>query len=394
MSSSKCQSRLIYKNIIHSLYNLFGVNLSIVSHCSHCFRLSVPVFRKEVHEMDGISTKAPLDQNSTYGDNLTASAYPYNVSDQPDIPPKITLSPTFLAVVFTVRIIWAFLAIAGNGLTILAVARFSSLQTSTNYLVASLAVGDLLPGLQAPVVILHQMLSDHPYFVPICLVEKTFSIISIRANYINILWISIDRLLYIAYPLKYPLWQTNQKTFTLIAVTWGYLIIENCLFIYFGHALKPGGICKVSIIVNDNIYDYYCIPQFILSLLITIVCYAIIARIAHKHSIAIAAQHQPFDTLEASIHRSQKKIAKMMFTVLASYLISYVPQIYCAQLLQNKVTELRVIMDRIASLIYFTNSFANPVIYAWKSQEFKEAFKKILHRKNSVIPYNAGAVVP
>ena len=344
--------------------------------------------------MEGISTEAPLDQNSTYGDNLTASAYPYNVSDHPDISPKITLSPTFLGFVMTTRVIYALLAIAGNGLTIVAVTRFSSLQTSTNYLVASLAVGDLLPSLQTPVVIVHEMLSDHPYFVPICLAEKTFSIISIRANYINILWISIDRLLYIAYPLKYPLWQTDRKTFTLIAVTWGYLIIENPLFISFGHALIPGGICKVSVIVNDNIYDYYFVPQMMLCLSITIVCYVIIARIAHKQSIAIAAQHQPFDTLEASIHRSQKKIAKMMFTVLASYILSYIPQLYFAQLLQNKRTEFRYIMERIASLIYFTNSFVNPIIYAWKSQEFKEAFKKILHINNSVIPYNVGAVVP
>ena len=248
-------------------------------------------------------------------------------------------------------------------------------------------MADLLPGLQTPAVILHHILIDHPSFVPICLVEKTFSLISIRANCINILWISIDRLLYIAYPLKYPLWQSTTKTFTLIAVTWGYLIIETPLFIYFGHALKPGGICKVSVILNDFLYDYYFTPPITVCLSITIVCYIIIARIAHKQSIAIAAQHHPFETLEASIHRSQKKIAKMMFTVLASYLLSYLPQFLFAQLLQNKRTEPRVIMERIASLIFYTNSFANPIIYAWKSQEFKRAFKKILHMKNTVHPF-------
>ena len=94
--------------------------------------------------MDGISTETPSYHNSTYGDNLTASSFLRNASDAPYIPPKITLSPTFLGIVFTVRVIWAFLSIAGNSLTILAITRCSSLHSSTNYLVASLAVADLL----------------------------------------------------------------------------------------------------------------------------------------------------------------------------------------------------------------------------------------------------------
>ena len=340
--------------------------------------------RENIHKMD-VNSSAVLRDNFETSENYS-TPLPLQMNDThlPSNITQVTLPAAFLITAYTVRVIWSILAIAGNSLTIIAVTKFSSLHSSTNYLLVSLAVGDLITGLQTPVMITHNVLSDHPSFVPMCLIEKTFSAISIRANYFNILWISIDRFLYIAYPLRYPLWQTNTKTFILIALTWGYLTIDTPLVMYFGNILKPGGLCKVAVIINGAIYNYYWNLQMVVCLVVTIICYILIAKIAHKHSIAIGAQHQPFETLEASIHHRQKKIAKMMFTVLATYLLSYIPQILVAAILQNNRTFTTVIIERVTTLIYYTNSFLNPIIYAWKSKEFKTAFKKLLHLKNDV----------
>ena len=338
--------------------------------------------------MDGNLSEALPDNIGTYenGENYsTASLFQLNSTQLPFYSTRVTLPAPFLITAFIVRVIWSILAIAGNSLTIIAVTKFSSLESTTNYLVASLAVGDFITGLQTPAIIVHNVFSDHRSFVPTCLVEKTISMIAIRANSFNILWISIDRVLYITYPLRYPLWQTNTKTFMLIAFTWIFIITDSILVIYFGNILKPGGICKMAVIISSLIYNYYLNLQVCTCLFITIICYILIAKIAHKHSIAIAAQQQPFETLEASIHHRQKKIAKMMFTVLASYLVSYIPQILFGIILLNNRSLFAVTMERVTTLIFYTNSFINPMIYAWKSKEFKTAFKKLLHLKNEEI---------
>ena len=337
--------------------------------------------------MDGNVTLALRGNVSileNYEKYSTAQPSSLNDSHAPFDNSLVTLPTAYLAVVLSLRVIWSILVITGNSLTIYAVTRFSSLQTSTNYLVASLAVGDFITGLLTPAVILHHVFIDHPIFVPICLVEKTFSLIAIRANYINILWIAIDRFLYIAYPLQYPIWQTKTKTITLIVLTWGYVMIESPLLLHFGNVLKPRGICQLIVAIKYLILIYYILPQMLICLALTIICYTLIAKIAHKQSIAIAALHSPFETLEASINYRQKKIAKMMFAVLASFLLSYTPQILLIDLvvvLQNKRSVSILFLERVTTLIYYTNGFINPMIYAWKSKEHKEAFKKILHLK-------------
>ena len=301
---------------------------------------------------------------------------------------ETTLPVAFLSTIFTFRVIWSVLGIIGNGLTIVAVAKFHSLESSTNYLVASLAVADLIQALLTPGVILHHVLVNQPSFVPICLVEKTFSAVGIRGNFINTLWIAIDRFLYIAYPLRYPLWLTKTKTFTLIGLTWCYLLIETPLLAYYQNVIEAGSICKISLIVTRVVYNRYIVPQCFVCIFVTLSCYIAIGTIAHKQSVAIAASRQPFETLESSVLKRQKKIAKMMFTVLTSYLISYIPAYAMSIIIQKSTTPFSLGMEKVTSLIYYTNTFINPMIYAWKSKDFKKVFKKMLDIKNDVSPLN------
>ena len=324
--------------------------------------------------------------SSNYGNYSTATPSSHNIMASLADPTQATLSTSVNVMYLTLRVIWSILAIAGNGLTITCITKFTSLQSSTNYLVASLAVGDFIQGLLTPGVILHHVLQNHPSFVPICIIEKTFSAIAVRANFINILWISLDRLFYIAYPLRYPLWQSEKKAGILIGLTWGYLILDTPLIMYFAKVLKPGGVCKISLVINHVLYNGYFASQLFICLIVTLACYIAIARIAYKQGRAIDALNQPFETIESSIYYKQKKIAKMMFTVLASYMLSYIPEYIINVIIQNKRTQITLTMEKVTTLIYYTNSFINPMIYAWKSKEFKAAFKKILGMNNEVNP--------
>ena len=340
--------------------------------------------------MDSIPTDLFWKNQSSHENESEVSGILQNSTSHPDTSnatlPIVTLPIGFLSVIFSVRVIWSILAIGGNGLTIFAIVKFSFLQSSTNYLLASLAVADLISGLLTPGVILHHMLVNRPSFVPVCLVEKTFSAISIRGNILCTFWITIDRFFYIAYPLRYPLWMTDIKAFILIGFTWGYILVETSLMMYFTGNVEIGGICKVATIFPYRIYHGYFFPQMLICFLVMILCYIGIGMITYKHNRAIAALHQPFETLENSIFQKQKKIAKMFCIVLVTYFLSYVPQYGLSVLIQKKATVLSLGMEKITTVIFYANSFLNPFIYAWKSKDFKKAFKKIFGINNAIAP--------
>ena len=336
--------------------------------------------------MEEVTTGVQTVNSTNYGNYSTATPSPHNFTSALAEPTQ-DLLPTYVhGVYLALRVIWSILAMAGNGLTITCIAKFTSLQSCTNYLVASLAMADFIQGMLTSGVILHYVFRNQPSFVPICMIEKTFSAMAVRANFMNILWISLDRFFYIAYPLRYPLWQSEKKTGILIGLTWAYLIIDTPLIMYFTKVLKPGGVCKIALAIKHAVYNGYFAGQMIICLTVTIACYVAIARIAYKQGRAIDALNQPFQTIEASIYSKQKKIAKMMFTVLASYILAYIPEYITQVVIQNKRTEITLTIEKFTVLIYYTNSFINPVIYAWKSKEFKAAFKKILGMKNEVNP--------
>ena len=268
----------------------------------------------------------------------------------------------------------------------MAVLTFNSLQSSTNYLVASLAVADFLQGLLTPFIILQHVYADQPSFVPLCLVEKTFGMIAMRANFINILWIAVDRFCYIAFPLRYPLWITDMKTFILIGFTWCYLVIETSLIVYFSNVLKLGGLCKVILVVSKPIYNLYLAPQAFTFFGISLACYVAIGRIAYKHGKQIAAMQQPFATLEVSIFQRQKKKAKVMFTVLLLFILTNIPPFALQVVIREKLSYVSVILEQVTTLMFYANAFINPIIYAWKSKDFKVVFKKIFKITSEINP--------
>ena len=342
-------------------------------------------FHSISEKMDGLSAEGLLNESNQANTSLALAALANSTPFQLG-PQKKVLPIGFLSIYFIVRVIWSILSIGGNGLTIYSVAKFKSLRSSTNYLVASLAMADFIQGLQTPAVILHNMFVNHQIFIPICLIEKTFTTISIRGNCLNTLWIAIDRFFYIVYPFRYPLWMTKSKVFMIIVLTWLYLLIETPLLVYFENVLKLGSICSVSQVFSRRVYNGYFVPKLFVCILGTIFCYIAIGIVAYKQSVAIAAQQQPFETLESSTFQRQKKIAKMMFMVLGTYLLSYLPSVAMATINQRGASLVSLAMGRITTIFLLCNTFLNPFIYAWKSKEFNKAFKKVLGVKNTVAP--------
>lgn len=331
--------------------------------------------------------------------NLTASTEPpdvWNITRDPtrDQVPYGDPRPSreFMFIIYFLRSVTSLLSLVGNSLTIAAILRFKRLHSCTNILIASLATADFLGALHTPLFILHDVYwKVAAIYVPTCLTEKWLSMISTRENIQGILLIAIDRYLFIVHPLRYHLLVTKNRVFTVIAMSWILGSLEISLLMGLTQELRIGMTCKYFVFLADWV-SYYLIGVLFVNIFITAGLYLGIARVAVHQSRAIEAQAQGHDPRSILKTKNGRRVYKMMLTVLGVYLACYVPSAITSNLIQQRITVDGLMVDHIATLIFWVNIWANPVIYAWKSNEFKTAFLRLLGKKSSNDTSNTDAI--
>ena len=205
------------------------------------------------------------------------------------------------------------------------------------------------------------------------------SIVSTSGNLLSILYISVDRYIYIAYPLRYDTLITQTKTFIVLAITWAYFIFAIPLIMAFTHHLEVGITCKYVLFLHPIVYYCFFTPELLILIVLTIGFYIAIARIAHKQSNAIAASTVPVTSVGTLASQKSKKIAKMLGAILGVYLLTIMPQYIMTLLIGSKKSEFFLKMEKVTVLIYWANTWVNPIIYVLKVKEFQSPLKKLLN---------------
>ncbi|XP_074535606.1 trace amine-associated receptor 4-like [Halichoeres trimaculatus] len=137
-------------------------------------------------------------------------------------------------VLYIFFVLLIILTVCGNLLVTVSVAYFKQLHTPTNYLIASLAVSDLLVGVIIMFPGMIQFLESCWYFGDfLCKVSLSFNVTLITASIINLCFISIDRYYAVCQPLLYRSRITDNTVFVMIAVTWGASVFIGFGIVFF-----------------------------------------------------------------------------------------------------------------------------------------------------------------
>ena len=117
---------------------------------------------------------------------------------------------------------FALVTIFGNCLVILAVLRERHLRGSTNYLIVSLAVADLVIGaVVMPFAISLEVLQQRWLFGrDWCDVWHSFDVLASTASILNLSIIALDRYLAITNAIRYPQRMTTHRIMLLISLVW------------------------------------------------------------------------------------------------------------------------------------------------------------------------------
>lgn len=213
--------------------------------------------------------------------------------------------------ILTGMFIILLLSVVGNILTLTATYKFSNLRTRTNFLIANLAVSDLLVSLlAAPLRIVQSSGSLWSNKLDNCKIVIVLTLFFCNASVLNLTLISIDRALSIASPLTYNRSTGSMRFAFKIFTSWLMAIFISILpFAGFGWQTSDEGsamkgtvdMCRYLSILDKNYVIFVFTAAVFVPFFIMIGCYVYILRTALAHLRRIHA-------IEKSVRRNVSSV--------------------------------------------------------------------------------------
>ena len=161
-----------------------------------------------------------LDANSTSVTNWSVEAFSTGVAASPPLLRHSHLVYTLLTCVVLAAIILA--AIVGNAFVVAAIALERNLQSVANYLIASLAVTDLLVAvLVMPLAAVNEISSRWFFGAAACDVFVSFDVLCCTASILHLVAISLDRYWAVT-RVDYIHNRPVRRIFAMIALSWAF----------------------------------------------------------------------------------------------------------------------------------------------------------------------------
>ncbi|XP_041053080.1 adenosine receptor A2b [Carcharodon carcharias] len=308
------------------------------------------------------------------------------------------ISPVYI----TLELLIAVLAILGNVLVCWAVSTNKNLKTATNYFLVSLAVADIAVGAFAiPFAIIISIGMDTDFHG--CLFLVCFVLVLTQSSIFSLLAVAIDRYLSVSTHLRYKGLITGRRARLIIAVFWILSFVIG-LTPFFGwnqrnevpincrnstQLANNSGLWNCSVkclflnVVNMKYMVYFNFLGCVLTpLLIMLGIYVKIFTVARKQLQKIELNSVNSDTSRTYL-QNQVRVAKSLSIIVGFFAFCWLP-LHILNCINHfhpqyfKTMNLRIM--NAAIVLSHANSVGNPIIYAYKIQEFRNTFHKIIFK--------------
>ncbi|XP_012933602.1 somatostatin receptor type 2 isoform X1 [Heterocephalus glaber] len=308
--------------------------------------------------------------------DLNGSVVALNNSNQTEPYYDMTSNAVLTFIYFVVCII----GLCGNTLVIYVIFRYAKMKTITNIYILNLAIADELFMLGLPFLAMQVALVHWPFGKAICRVVMTVDGINQFTSIFCLTVMSIDRYLAVVHPIKSAKWRRPRTAKMINVAVWGVsLLVILPIMIYAGLRSNQWG--RSSCTINwpgesGAWYTGFIIYAFILGFLVplTIICLCYLFIIIKVKSSGIRVG-------SSKRKKSEKKVTRMVSIVVAVFIFCWLPfyifNVSSVSVVINPTPALKGMFDFVVVLTY-ANSCANPILYAFLSDNFKKSFQNVL----------------
>ncbi len=207
----------------------------------------------------------------------------------------------------------------------------------------------------------------------IAVVKEFIYYFTISSNIFNLTLISVDRYIFIHYPLRYLDIMTKKRSVYCICFIWLYVGILDTIFV----AISWSGFLRLRTsslyIASPTFYYSIIVSHFMILSSIILVLNVKIAITACKQSKRIHADGSVQQQNQAMVS-NQMKITKMLATVVGLFYVTFVPSV-----VWGFSYNLNVYIGTAFILLLLMNHWINPVIYLSKNKELRRAYVQVLN---------------
>ncbi|XP_068692604.1 melanocortin receptor 5-like [Montipora foliosa] len=263
---------------------------------------------------------------------------------------------------------------AGNSLVMLAVLKSESLRSVPDFFISSLAFSDFtVCVVYLPLTIFYYNNLASPATdrdSPLAIVWNFLGFCSVVASVNNMFAVTVDRVIAIRLPMKYPSIMTIKPALSAISFVW-------LIAVTYGALYAPPNIVPHVIVSSHNLTLMLCTMSMYAYL------YFIARRQENKVQIPSSFSQSQRQAVTAR-QISEKKAAKTIFTIVGIYALCWLPLILLPIFVNpSKKPILFKKCFAWVQVILVCNSALNPYVYCVRCHKYRREFAKLLHIKVS-----------
>ncbi|CAH1794995.1 unnamed protein product [Owenia fusiformis] len=341
----------------------------------------------------GFVTTQTTTTNCTTGEIIVSDWDPDIVKDYDGDPPayKETWDVALKVTFYTIAMV---LAIPGNIVVIIIIAKSKRMRTMTNLFLVNLSISDLMVALVCMWAHMGVGIApEWPFGSFVCKFNYFWQVIAVTSSVLTLTLISGDRFFAIVFPLKARM--TEKRAVFLIITTWiisiavatPHLFSRRMFQLNWKNRVetwctedwpkvalgKIDGTCKWDQPQRRIYYTCFVVLMYFIPVIVMIVAYTIIVYALNKkkpgeQTRRLITQHET----------ARKKVVRLLLSVLLAFIICWTPQqVFLLYDVYRPATKLPQWVFRVKywalALAYF-NSSLNPIIYAGLNSNFRKGF--------------------
>lgn len=283
------------------------------------------------------------------------------------------------AILTFIYFVVCIIGLCGNTLVIYVILRYAKMKTITNIYILNLAIADELFMLGLPFLAMQVALVHWPFGKVICRIVMTVDGINQFTSIFCLTVMSIDRYCAVVHPIKSAKWRRPRTAKMVNFAVWTISLLVIMPIMNYSGVQSYRGRSSCTIIWPGNSATWYTgfiIYAFILGFLVPLsiicLCYIFIIIKVKSSGIRVGSSKRK---------RSEKKVTRMVSIVVAVFIFCWLPfyifNVSSVSLLIVPTPGLKAMWDFVVVLSY-ANSCANPILYAFLSDNFKKSFQNVL----------------
>lgn len=264
--------------------------------------------------------------------------------------------------------------LVGNGLVIFVVLRYAKMKTVTNIYILNLAISDLCFLIGLPFLIVTLTLEGWVFGNFLCKVFYILTSINWFTSVFTLIVMSADRYLAVCHPVRSMSYRTPLISRIVCICVWlASMLVMLPVMLYARTVDKSCTIMwpQNQAISREKAFIWYTLLLgfAIPSALISVFYLLVVLRLRTVGP----------KTKSKEKKKSHRKVTKMVLTVIAVYIICWLPY-WCFQValtfVEGKPPKWAIFLFQIITVMSYANSMLNPLLYAFFSENFRKTFLK------------------